>query len=82
MEQEKPAFNRNGKLYALPLIGGMVAGYIVGGLIGISGLAGMLIGAFLIDAFRDLKGTRQLAMEINLSYQQISDRMKNKPAKH
>lgn len=53
------------EFYVLPLIAGALAGYIIGQWMGIGGVAGLLIGAFIVDALHQLRGTRRLAAELD-----------------
>ncbi len=56
--------NEGVRYYALPLIGALLAGYVVGDFLPIGGVAGALIGAFIVDAFNDLRVLRLLANEL------------------
>lgn len=57
--QEEPRVD----LYALPVVGGAIAGYIIAEWLGISGILGAVIGAFVVDAFRGLRGTHRFVKE-------------------
>ena len=51
------------KPYALPLVLGLVLGYIVADWIGISPLFGVIAGAFIVDTLCGLPGCHRLVTE-------------------
>jgi hypothetical protein len=61
------------KLQILPLIAGALAGFFFGRVVGIGGLAGLLIGTFLVDAFSDLQLTRGVASELRYLLSKLSE---------
>lgn len=63
MYQREHREERQLDLYALPVVGGAILGFIIAEWIGISGVPGTLIGAFVVDAFRGLRGTHRLVKE-------------------
>ena len=52
-----------GTFYVLPLVGAAIAGSVIAGWPGVSGILGILIGAFVVDAFRGLRGTHRFVAE-------------------
>jgi hypothetical protein len=64
--------------YALPLVGGAAVGLVMGRVVDIGGFAGLLIGAFLVDAFRGLFGTQRLAAELRQASHDLLDIAKTK----
>ena len=64
MQQNSQPEEHGMDLYALPLVGGALAGYLVARWIDTSGLLGVTIGVFAADALRGLSGTYRLAGEI------------------
>lgn len=63
MDQKDPQNEQHVDLYVLPLVGAAIGGYIVAAWIGTSGILGTLIGAFVVDAFRGLRGTHRFVGE-------------------
>ncbi len=70
MDQKQHKTNNQLDFYVLPLVGSAIAGFIIAGWIGVSGILGTLIGAFVIDAFRGLRGTNRFVKEAEHLVQQ------------
>ena len=60
MEQRNPQDHPAKGWYALPLVVGAAVGY------GIAGVIGALVGAFVVDAFRGLRGSHRLVTELEM----------------
>lgn len=63
MDPKERQETKDGDLYVVPVVGGAIAGYIIAGWLGISGILGTIIGAFVVDAFRGLRGTHRFVKE-------------------
>lgn len=74
MDQRDPQDKQHADFYVLPLVGGAIAGYIIAAWIGTSGILGALIGAFVVDAFRGLRGTHRFLSEAENLVQQARQR--------
>jgi len=70
MDQKERQEEKRVDFYALPLVGGAIVGFIIGHLIGISGILGTLIGTFVVDAFCHLRGTHRFLKEAEQLVQQ------------
>jgi hypothetical protein len=70
MDQKEREAERRVEFYVLPLLGGAIVGFIIAKWIGISGIFGTLIGAFVVDAFRGLRGTHRFVAEAEHLVQQ------------
>jgi hypothetical protein len=74
MDQKEPREETGADFYVLPLVGAAIAGYIIADWISISGILGILIGAFVVDAFRGLRGTHRFVREAEDLVQQLRKR--------
>lgn len=81
MAQQTPQHESRMYPYALPVLAGAAAGYGIGRWVGIGGLAGLLIGAFVVDAFRDLRGSRQIAAEMRDLYRILTGWLRSRVSK-
>jgi hypothetical protein len=63
MEQKQQRKDPPVDFYVLPLLGGAIVGFVIGELIGVTGILGTLIGAFVVDALRGLQGTHRFVKE-------------------
>lgn len=70
MDQKEQQEEQPLDFYAVPLVGGAIAGFIIADWIGVSGLIGTLIGTFVVDAFRGLRGTQRFVKEAEHLVQQ------------
>lgn len=71
MDQKERRKETGTDYYVLPLVGGAIAGFIIGEWLGVSGILGTLIGAFVVDAFRGLRGTHRFVSEAEYLVQQV-----------
>lgn len=63
MDRRKHQEERQQDLYVLPVVGGAIIGFAIADWTGISGILGTLFGAFVVDAFRGLRGTHRFVKE-------------------
>lgn len=69
MRKQAPEEAPRPEFYTLPVVGGAIVGALVAELLGISGAFGALIGAFVVDALYQLRGTRRLVLEMERGLQ-------------
>jgi hypothetical protein len=63
MDQREHPEERQLDLYVLPVVSSAIIGYIIADWLGVNGVLGIIIGAFVVDAFRGLRGTHRLVEE-------------------
>jgi hypothetical protein len=70
MDQKERQEEPHVDFYVVPLVGGAIGGFIIADLIGLTGILGVLIGAFVVDAFCHLRGTHRFVKEAEQLVQQ------------
>jgi len=63
MDQKQQREDPPVDFYVLPLVGGATVGFVIAEWIGVAGILGTLIGAFVVDALRGLEGTHRFLKE-------------------
>lgn len=70
MDQKERQETQHRDLYVVPVVGGAIVGYIIADWVGVSEMLGTGIGAFVVDAFRGLRGTHRFVREAEHLVQQ------------